>query len=238
ALIDDAQWVDRESLLALGRALRDLARAPLCVVFTTTPRPLRPELEGLRTRLRRELLGVTVRLSPLSQDDLRVLARWAFPRYSETELDRVVRRIATDSAGLPLLAVELFHAVALGLDLSTTGAAWPAPAKTLLDSLPGDLPDAVVGAIRVGFRRLTPPAQQVLKAAAVLGERVPADVLGRATALAGPELTAALDQLEWERWLTFEPRGYAFLARIVRQVVERDMVLAGQRERILQAVSA
>ena len=46
---------------------------------------------------------------------------------------------------------------------------------------------------------------------------------------------SALDELEWHRWLVAEPRGYSFVARIVRQVVERDMVTAGQRQRVLAA---
>ena len=84
------------------------------------------------------------------------------PRFTETELDRVARRVAMDSAGLPLLVVELLHAVALGLDLRQSDGAWPSPLRTLSDTLPGDLPDAVVAAIRIGFRRLTTAAQRVL----------------------------------------------------------------------------
>ena len=49
------------------------------------------------------------------------------------------------------------------------------------------------------------------------------------------ELGRALDELEWHRWLVAEPRGYSFVARIVRQVVERDMLTPGQRRRVLEA---
>ena len=52
-----------------------------------------------------------------------------------------------------------------------------------------------------------------------------------------PEETAlALDELEWHRWLVAEPRGYSFVARMVRRVVERDMLTPGQRRRVLEAV--
>jgi len=44
----------------------------------------------------------------------------------------------------------------------------------------------------------------------------------------------ALDELEWQRWLVAEPRGDGFVARIVRQVIERDMLTLGQRNRLLQ----
>lgn len=90
-----------------------------------------------------------------------------------------VDRVAIDSGRLPLLAVELLHAVASGLDLERLSPDWPQPLRTLDQTLPGDLPEAAVGAIRVGFRRLSKPAQEVLLAAAVLGDRVPASRLGR-----------------------------------------------------------
>ncbi len=143
--------------------------------------------------------------------------------------------MATDSAGIPLLAVELLHAVALGLDLQGSPAAWPEPGRTLDQTLPGELPDVVVAAIRIGFRRLSAAAQAVLVVAAVLGSRVALPDLARASGLDAEPLAAALDELEWQRWLTAESRGYSFVAGIVREVVARDMVLAGQRQRIVDA---
>ncbi len=236
--MDDAQWLDRDSLLALGVLLRDLERAPVFLLISAAPHPDRPELEDLRAHIGRELAGVNIRLGPLSVEALRSLARWALPLFDEIELDRVTRRIATDSAGLPLLAVELFHAVALGLDLSSTHGAWPEPLRTLEQSLPGDLPDAVVAAVRVGFRRLTHEAQATLAAASILGDRVNTQTLQRATDLEAKALAMSLDELEWQRWLTAEARGYSFVARIVQDVVARDMLTAGQRKRILEAVSS
>jgi len=235
-LVDDAQWLDRESLLALVAVVRDLAREPVVILFTVASQPARAELDELRVRIGREVAGTAVRLEPLSGDALRDLARWALPQYNALELDRVARRVATDSAGIPLLAVELLHAVAMGLDLRDTKGAWPEPFKTLDQTLPGELPDAVVAAIRIGFRRLSPDAQRALAAAAVVGGRVSRETLGSGSGLHGEGLDAALDELEWQRWLAAEPRGYALVARIVRDVVERDMVTPGQRQRIVEAI--
>jgi hypothetical protein len=148
----------------------------------------------------------------------------------------VARRVGHDSAGIPLLAVELFRAVALGLDLRGAAGAWPEPFRTLDQTLPGDLPDTVIAAIRLGFRRLTPAAQRVLSTAAVAGERVSPELLGRVAGLQPPELLPALDELEWHRWLVCEPRGYTFVARVVQQVVARDMLTPGQRQRVMNAV--
>jgi hypothetical protein len=60
--------------------------------------------------------------------------------------------------------------------------------------------------------------------------------LERAAGVAGTALTDALDELEWQGWLVAEPRGYAFVARIVCDVIDRDMVMGdGQRRRIRDA---
>ena len=234
-LVDDAQWLDQESLLVLGAAARDLARSALLVVYTVTPRPPRVELDELRSRIGRELEGAAVRVGAFSGEAVRVLAHWALSSFDDVQLDRVTRRVATDSAGIPLLVVALLEAVAAGLDLQKVGGAWPEPLQTFDQTLAGELPDAVVAAIRVLFGKLSGPAQQVLAAAAVLGGRVPAAVLGRTSGVGAEALDGALDELEWARLLSAEPRGYSFVARIVRDVIERDMVTAGQRRRILEA---
>ncbi len=195
--VDDAHRLDGPSLDALGALARDLAAAPVFLLLTAASEAPRPQLDELRVRVGRDVPGLAVRLAPLPSAALQALARWAFPSYSDVEIDRVARRVATDSAGLPLLAVELFHAVALGLDLHGTAGAWPAEHHTLDQTLPGDLPDAVIAAIRIGFRRLGRDAQAALAAASVLGERADGATLARATGMGAARLAAALDEAEW-----------------------------------------
>jgi len=234
-MVDDAQWLDDDSYRDVEAITRNLAGAAILILLASAPEPSHPRMAELRTRIGRDIPGTTVSLAAFELPALQALARWAFPAYSDEEVDRVSRRVAVDSAGLPLLAVEIFHAIALGLDVGSRPGAWPEPRRTLDHTLPGALPDTVVAAIRVGFRRLSREAQAALTAAAILGERVDASTLARATGLEGDALHNALDELEWQRWLVAEPRGYTFVARIVREVVNRDMVTAGQRQRILDS---
>ena len=234
-VVDDAHWLDRESLLALGAAARDLTRSRVLLLITAAPHARREELDQVRAHLGRELAGTAITLGPLTGDALRALARWGAPSYDAVQLERLSRRVVADSAGIPLLAVELLNAVALGLDLQAVRGVWPQPFRTLQQTFPGDLPDAITAAVRVNFHRLSNDAQGVLVAAAVLDGRVPAALLERAAGVEGDALSAALDELEWQRWLAAEARGYAFVARIVRDVVDRDMVVPGQRRRMLDA---
>lgn len=236
-VVDDAHWLDPESLRALVGVTRDLEKHPFAIAVGIQPEPSREELDDLRTRISREVEGAVVTLGPLSEAAMDALVVWALPDLEPDKSDRLVRRLIVDSAGLPLLAVELLHAVALGLDLGTIAGTWPEPMKTLDQTLPGDLPDTIVAAIRVGFRRLTPSAQQSLAAAAVLGEPVDPAVLARATELSDTVLYSTLDELEWKRWLSADSRGYHFVARVVRKVIARDMLTEGQRQRVLEAAS-
>jgi DNA-binding SARP family transcriptional activator len=233
--LDDAQWADGESLKALTALVRDLSGLPVCLVLAAAPTPPRPELELLRSQLGRDVPGARIAVEPLSNDALRALARWALPGYSELEGDRLARRIATDSAGYPLIAVELLQAVALGMDLAGAGAAWPAEERTLSHTLPVELPDTMVAAVRVRFRRMSAEAQQVLIAAAVLDGPSSAGRLARVTGLGAEKLAEALDEGEWERWLDADAQGYFFPARIVKEIIASDLVTKGQRQRIQEA---
>jgi predicted ATPase len=235
--IDGAHHLDPESARALQSLIRDTSDVPCGLLITAASYPPREELEDLRARIGSDVRGVALTLGPLDQDGLRDLARHVLPDLEDEATDRVTRRIQADSAGLPLLAIELLTAVRLGLELDEVGGVWPQPFRTMEQTYPGDLPDSVVAAIRVGYRRLSRPAQAILAAASVLDERCGVDLLSTATDLQGDELYEALDELEWNRWLVAEQRGYVFVARIVREVVARDMLTPGQRLRILEATS-
>jgi predicted metal-dependent phosphotriesterase family hydrolase len=67
---------------------------------------------------------------------------------------------------------------------------------------------------------------------------VTARSLATATGLPVVATNGALDQLEWQRWLVADVQGYSFVAGIVAQVVEADMITPGQRRRFRAAATA
>jgi hypothetical protein len=93
----------------------------------------------------------------------------------------------------------------------------------------------VVGAVRIGFRAMSANAQTVLAALSVLPDRTAEQRLAGVTALRPADLHAALGELEWQRWITAEARGYAFVAQIVKDIVARDMLTPGQKRRLQEA---
>lgn len=230
--VDEAHWLDPESLDALLAAVRDARALPLLLLLTVMPSAHSAALDDLRRTIGGAVRGRSVSLAPLDAAGLRALAEWALPAYAPDALDRVTRRLASDTAGIPLLAIELLHAITLGLEPEESDAVWPLPARTLSQTLPGDLPDSVVAAVRVGFRGLSAGAQRALAGMAVLPERAQEAQIGRAVEMPLEDVRRALDELEWQRWVTSDARGYAFVARIVHDIVGRDMLTPGQRRRI------
>jgi hypothetical protein len=69
----------------------------------------------------------------------------------------------------------------------------------------------------------------------VLPDRVAESLGGRAVTLATDDVRAALDELEWQRWIASDARGYAFVARIVKDIIAQDMLTPGQKRRILES---
>ena len=65
AFVDDAEWLDRESALALTGALRDLGQLSFALLLAIAPHPRRAELENLRSRIGRDQPGLTITLNKM-----------------------------------------------------------------------------------------------------------------------------------------------------------------------------
>ena len=230
--LDDAQWSDAATLGSLPALARDTAARPVLLLLgMSRGSPDSERLDELRARLSRDLAGTVVRLGRFDVAALGELVRWALPRYEPDEAERLTRRLERDTGGLPLLAVAMLEAVAAGFKPAPDAPAWPSPTRTLVDSLPGDLPPTIIGVVCQRYRALSEAARQVLGAAAALAQRVDADRLLRATGLEPATLESALDALEWERWLVADARGYVFTAPIERAVLLQEMITPGQVRR-------
>src|SRR5436190_1749079 len=160
--LDDVQWSDRATLATLPALARDTAARPVLLLLgLSRGSPESERLDELRARLGRDLEGAVVRLGRFDAAALRELVRWALPRYDADDAERLTRRVERDTGGLPLLAVAMLEAVVAGFTPPTEAPAWPSRQRTLVDSLPSDLPPAVIGGICLRFRALPAPAQHV-----------------------------------------------------------------------------
>lgn len=233
--VDDADHLGTDALAALAPTGRNFGESAVAVLLSATSEPPSPALDAMAERIGRDYAGRVLRVTPLEEADLAGLARRVLPEWDDTQIERLSRRLYRDTGGLPLLAVDMLHALRLGLELDSETedpAPWPEPARTMDQTFPADIPAPLVAAIRVGFRRLGTDAQEVLKVGSLLDGRFTAEQMARGLDMDADRLHAALDELEWRRWLVAEPRGYGFVARLHRNVIERDMMTGGQRRRL------
>src|SRR3989441_8053457 len=165
--LDDVQWSDRATLGTLPALARDTAARPVLLLLgLSRGSPESERLDELRARLGRDLEGAVVRLGPFRAAALRELVRWALPRYDADDAERLTRRVERDTGGLPLLAVAVAEAGGARFHPPTQAPAGPSRQRTLVDSLPGDLPPAVIGGVCPPFPALPAPAPPLFGAAA------------------------------------------------------------------------
>jgi DNA-binding SARP family transcriptional activator len=234
-ILDDAFKAEQPALEALGSIVQRAGEARICVLLTVLSVPSVP-VDSLCQRLGRDIPGELLVTGSFLESDIAELVAWAFPEYDEQASDRLTRRVLADTAGNPFLAVELIRAIRAGMHIGvdTQGGAWPAEARTLDQTIPGDLPQSVAASLRVRFRGLAEHGQELLAVVAVLGGNEPTEILARVGGMSTPEAEHALDELEWQRWLVADARGYTFVTGLAKEVVLADMITRGKKRRILE----
>src|SRR5437763_13012268 len=122
----------------------------------------------------------------------------------------------------------MLEAVAGGFAPAPDAPAWPSPNRTLVDSLPGDLPPTIVGVVCRRYRALSEAAQLALGAAAALEVRVDPVRLIPATGLARSPLDRAFHDVGRGRWLWAGAGEYGSPPPSLRAVRLQGQVSPGQ----------
>jgi DNA-binding SARP family transcriptional activator len=200
---DDLQWFDDASLALLHFVVRAVSAARVLFACTARGDELAERAPAIRLvrAMQRDRRLSEIALGPLDPD-----ATSAIARAVDGAADAA--RVAADSAGNPLFALELARAGSLG-ERGTPS----------LDALLADRLD-----------RLDPRAQDVLPWAAALGRGFEAEVLSGLTGLEGIELLGALEELERRGVLRSESAshaerggGYDFAHDLVRGAAYRRL---------------
>ncbi|HEY8473123.1 MAG TPA: LuxR C-terminal-related transcriptional regulator [Natronosporangium sp.] len=217
-VVDDIHWADPESL-AIFEQLDEVTSEPLLLVGTYRPEELsrRHPLAEVLGRLDRRR-GVThLRLERLAPADT---ARFLAAVYGRPPARRTVAALHQRTGGNPFFLEELLKAAG-DTDLD----------KIHLQPLPWNLAEA----LRSQLDGLAPDRRQVVEAAAVLGGRVPFDLLATVTGQAEPELIAALRELV-DRGLLVEAEEdqFGFRHALTREAVAGEL-LSRQRRRLHEA---
>ena len=153
-LVDDAQWLDADSALVLGRVLAGIGQAPMTVLVTCRDPDAEP-VEILRSTLNRHGPVAEVRLTELGSDDMRALIVRRLEQLGDTgrvDADALVAQ----SFGNPAVAQQLCA-------IAWTGA-------------PPDRDHPARSMYSTRFDDLSPAARALVTAVTIAGGDLPDDV--------------------------------------------------------------
>jgi len=194
-IFDDVHWCDESSAAALHYVLRMNKDRPVLGVATARDGELRDNahMELALRGLRRDNVLTEVQLGPLSFSDTEALITDLVPAAD-------AERLARESGGNPLLAIELARAEVRGADS-------------------GSLTDLV----RDWLARFGVDGAEVLGWAAVLSPRIEIDTLARMTGFDTDKVSAVLDDAERHGMLVATDRGLRFAHELIARAVYTDI---------------
>ncbi|HEY3483786.1 MAG TPA: AAA family ATPase, partial [Ilumatobacteraceae bacterium] len=214
---DDLHWIDPESVGVLQQLVVGVAGLDDAVLLGTY-RPdgllARSPLSALVTTVERRPDGVNLRLDRLSLDEV---ADFAAQVLGNDVPYRAVKALHHRSGGNPFFLEELLAVAAeAGID----------------DIADLPLPWTVTELLRDSVMALTPEERTVVESAAVLGQRVPFDLLAKVTRLDEDELIARLRGVVGAGLLVEEDVDvFAFRHAIVREAIAESL-LGRERRRV------
>jgi DNA-binding CsgD family transcriptional regulator len=217
-VLEDLHWADPTSHALAGYLARATQDSPILLVLTyrADEAPPGSSLDGLRHELARERLGEEVRLDPLGADDVAVMLRDILGADLGGDVAAMVFRA---SGGNPFVVEELIR------DAVAVGALDPARGTWDLTE-PIVLPGTVQEMLLRRMRALDEPERELVRWAAVLGERFDADLLATAAGMSDKVALEALGRLR-EAGLVADPREGAAGRLAFRHALTRQAVLGG-----------
>lgn len=226
--LDDLQWADAATVLALGLLPAQLFSYPVAWVLALRPSPSSPQLQGLAARL--DEAGATrLHLGPLEPHAVRALAADILGAAADATVFDVIAR----ADGSPLYAIELLRA-------ATTSAS--ATGDNSLDLTTPEVPTSLRSIIAAHLRWLSDATRDLLSVASVLGREFTVSELAAVSghsasrllepigeALRAEVITENKDRLAFRHDLMRESL-YADLPPSLRRALHRDAAAALRRE--------
>jgi DNA-binding CsgD family transcriptional regulator/tetratricopeptide (TPR) repeat protein len=208
-ILEDLHWADRSTRDLVTFLSRVLHRERIAIIATYRTDDLH------RSHPLRGVVGELLRLPSVTAVELGPLPAPAMAEYLTTLVGRRMEATAVDAIirraeGNAYYAEELLAASADGCEL----------------------PAGLAGLLVARVERLSPAAQQVLRAAAVAGRRMDDDIVRQASGLAAPEYEEGVRESVANQLLIPDgDEGYAFRHALIREAIYADL-LPGERTRL------
>ena len=204
-VLDDLQWADPASLLALGSLPAALFSYPVGWLLALRPLPVSPALDRALKRL--EKAGaVRLHLAPLSAADALALARDADLPGTAADLEQLI----ADAEGNPFYILQLLKAAG--------------PERRGRDTVPASARTAIARHLRL----LSEDARRLLQVASVLGREFTVTEVAAMTVQPAGRLTAAVEEALRAEMLARIPAGLAFRHDLLRQAAYESLPVSAR----------
>jgi ATP/maltotriose-dependent transcriptional regulator MalT len=207
-VVDDLQYADPATVMTLSRLSRAVRQVPLLLVGMARPIPRRQDLHTLRRALEP---GCVLSLPSLAETEVAELVAAVVKGVPGPRL----LRLAALAAGNPLYVTELVDA------LDRSKALLSADGR--VEATGARPPASLAAAIADRLEFLTSPAQDVLRAAALLGADFSVSELAVVTGRRVGELIPLLDEAILGRVLLDEGAQLAFRHPLIRAALYESM---------------
>jgi len=207
-VIDDAQWMDELSALAVRELVPALASSPVCWLIAARP-PSPDDRDGPGQQLVRWLLRdgtPPIRVPPLDEAAIERLCA----AVVGARVDSTVLALAASCAGHPLRTEKLLRALVATGQLVVDG----------VGSVVGDeLPSSFVDSVRDLLATLSEPAGRLLRAGSVFGRPFTVDQAARLLRRPPVELFPAVSEAMADFLAEDAEGGLVFAHDLVRQAI-------------------
>ena len=208
--VDDVQWADSATLLALGSLPVQLFSYPIAWILARRSQPTSAQLQSLTGRLAAAGSG-QLHLGPLDTAAAAALAADMLGASPDTDVAQLVAR----AEGNPFYLLLLLQSIG--------DSARPLAARDPPGSRPGRLPASLRSAVAAHLRSLPDPARDLLKVASVLGRAFTVAELAAVTSQPVSQLMPALEEALTAEVLAVHGDGLAFRHDLLREGVYADI---------------
>jgi tetratricopeptide (TPR) repeat protein len=225
---EDLQWADEASVLIWHRLSRAARQAPLLVVGSLRPAPVRDDLAQLRRGVATRG-GHVITLEPLAPAEVTDLVGRVIGGQPGQRLAKLTER----AGGNPLYARELADALTRGERVRVS-----AGVAELAGNAPVGVPVSLAGVIRARLASLGEDALAVFRWAAVLGQEFSVEDLEVVTGLAASDLVEVVQEATATGVVADAGPRLRFRHGLIRQVLYEGMPVALRSALHLQAARA
>ena len=231
-ILEDLHWIDAASEKFLEHLLLTVPTQPLLMVMVARNTENEETLQSLQKAATQHPTQ-EIRLQPLSLAETNELVT-SLMKCEQPEAARLSTRLAERAAGNPFFAEEIVRTLIEQGALTREKSKWRL--KTVSDTgVLHNVPDTLHGLIMARYDRLSPPVQETLRIAAVLGPSFPVELLSRFNYVDEELLHRYLTELTERYFLTKdsspESETYYFSHTLFQEVIY-NILLSRDREKL------